>query len=60
MIIRNSREGMDRRSIGGGLKHIMILSSIVSHINKIDLLPYFCLISSLHMNDCDLVMIDFI
>jgi hypothetical protein len=48
---------LDRRSIGGGLQHIMIVSSIVSHINKLGLFPYFCLSSILFMNYCGLVMI---
>jgi hypothetical protein len=33
---------------------------LVSHINKLGLFPYFHLVSSLCMNDCGLVMIDFI
>ena len=44
-------KGMDRKIIGGGLQHIMIVSSIVSHINKLGLFPYFRLFSSLCMND---------
>jgi hypothetical protein len=60
MILGHSRDGMDRRRIGGDLQRIMIVSSIVSHINKLGLFPYLCLVSSLHMNDFNLVMIAFI
>jgi hypothetical protein len=42
------------------LQCIMIVSSIVSHINKLGLFPYFLSCFSLCMNDCDIVMIAFI
>jgi len=58
--LSTNNKGMDRRSIGGGLQHIMIVSTIFSHINKLGLFPYFCLSSSLFMNYCGLVMIAFI